>query len=155
MYKRWAALAFVLALCALAMQSANAQATGAPKSKLGGLGKNYPNPFNPETTISFNIGDSLCTDATQHIVSLNIFNLLSQKVASPRLQTPISGGVGSSGSVGQYLTNVRLSCGKYTAYWDGKYQAHPGQSVASSEYIAELVIDGKIMQPVLRMLVTK
>jgi hypothetical protein len=43
---------------------------------------------------------------------------------------------------GQKLQNVLLPCGKYTAFWDGKY-AKTGREVASGVYYFALDVDGK------------
>jgi hypothetical protein len=113
------------------------------------LAQNYPNPFNPETTIPFSVGGGpTCTDhGRQYRVSLRIYNLLTQLVAVPVLQ-------GGSGGVagGQPLENVLLTCGQYTAYWDGKYR-NTGRDVASGIYLYRLEVNGR---PLFRkMIVTK
>ncbi|MFN8667614.1 MAG: hypothetical protein U0164_10595 [Gemmatimonadaceae bacterium] len=110
------------------------------------LGQNYPNPFNPETTIPFSIGGAPgCTDAgRQYRVSLKIYNVLAQFVGTPVLQ-----GGSSSVAGGQPLSNVLLTCGQYTAYWDGKYLAN-GREVASGVYVYRLEIDGK---PIFRKMI--
>jgi hypothetical protein len=149
MRHRWAALSLVLALCCvpevLSAQGPGSRQTGGQ----GGLRQNYPNPFNPETRIPFSIGDEACQDPGKtYRTTLRIYNLLSQVVAIPVLQ-------GGSGSVagGQSLENVPLSCGAYTAYWDGKYRG-TAQEVASGIYFYQLIIDGKVVDS-RKMLVTK
>ena len=138
----WAALLVVLALCAF-----NPRYTAAQSTQQGGrdqgagavLGQNYPNPFNPETTIPFSIGGAPgCPDPSrQFSVSLRIYNVLAQLVAVPVLQ---GGSAGVAG--GQPLSNVLLTCGQYTAYWDGKYLEN-GREVASGVYMYRLEVDGK------------
>lgn len=54
---------------------------------------NYPNPFNPETTITFSI-PNVC------IVDISIYNLKGQKV--------------------KQLVDNNLSAGQYSIIWDGK-----------------------------------
>jgi len=54
---------------------------------------NFPNPFNPETTISFNL-------SKVENIELEIFNIKGQKVKT--------------------LLNEQLSIGKHTVVWDGK-----------------------------------
>jgi len=138
----WAALLVVLALCAF-----NPRYTAAQSTQQGGrdqgagavLGQNYPNPFNPETTIPFSIGGAPgCPDPSRQFrVSLRIYNVLAQLVAVPVLQ---GGSAGVAG--GQPLSNVLLTCGQYTAYWDGKYLEN-GREVASGVYMYRLEVDGK------------
>ena len=58
MYHRWAALALVLALCAISPKKAAGQRLAARAARpegasAGTLGQNYPNPFNPDTYIPF------------------------------------------------------------------------------------------------------
>ena len=104
------------------------------------LGQNYPNPFNPETKIPFTLGDEACTDpGRKYRVSLRIFNLLAQQVAVPVLLN--AGGNSVDGSRVE-LQNVELPCGKYVAYWDGKY-AGTGREVASGVYLYRMEVDGK------------
>ena len=152
MFKRWAALAVVLALTTLVPRSAWAQQQGTSRS--GGLGQNYPNPFNPETVIPFSIGDGTCTDdGRQYEVSIKIYNILSQQVATPKLQAPRSGSL-SSGAVGQLLDKLKLPCGgPYDAYWNGKYQG-TDREVASGVYTVVLTVDRKVTAT-MRVTVTK
>jgi hypothetical protein len=74
-----------------------AQVPGPPtRAARGGfeLEQNYPNPFNPETTIPFTLGEELFGDGAPVVVSLRIFNLLSQPVAIPvALSHPAGAGV--------------------------------------------------------------
>lgn len=143
---RWAALA-VLALT-LTPQLGSAQGTtqGSAKRPAVKLGQNFPNPFNPETRIPFEVS---CSDNPnqQYKVSLRVFNLLAQFVALPVLQ----GGTGSVAG-GQPLENVLLTCGQYTAYWNGNYRSTSNE-VASGIYMYVLEVDGQ--RTVKKMLVTK
>lgn len=144
MLNRWAALALALALCAFTPKYAAGQSTNPPRGRkaAGGLGQNYPNPFNPETTIPFTIGDSSCSDGGQpHVVSLRIYNILAQMVAVPVLQ----GGSSTSGAgaaTGRPVDHLSLTCGQYSAYWDGKI-LNTNTEVPSGVYVYELVIDGQ------------
>lgn len=72
---------------------------------------NYPNPFNPETTIPFEIGGFQPVPAT-----LSVYNLLGQKVAMP--------------------LNKVLSPGLHEVQWDGKNAS--GEAVGSGVYFYEL-----------------
>jgi len=132
MYHRWAALVLVLALCAMSPKSAAGQASNSPPRgrKLGTLGQNYPNPFKPETFIPFTIDD--CNGSGgQRVVSLRIYNVLSQLVAIPVLH-----------GADKPIANLRLSCGEYTGYWNGRVSASRG-TAATGVYVYELVVDGE------------
>ena len=135
---RWAALMTVLTLSVVAPRHASGQGTApAGDRNTAALGQNYPNPFNPTTTIPFLVGDPpACSDQGRvHRVTLRIYNVLAQLVAIPILQ-------GTSGNAGQPLENVQLSCGQYTAYWDGMY-LRSNREVASGVYLYRLEVDGK------------
>ena len=147
---RWAALAAVLAL-ALTPQLGNAQGTtqGTTKRPAVKLGQNFPNPFNPETRIPFVVGDfPTCSDGgRQYKVSLRVYNLLAQLAAVPVLQ----GGTGNVAG-GQPLENVLLTCGLYTAYWNGMYR-NTSNEVASGIYMYAIEVDGQ--RTVKKMIVMK
>jgi hypothetical protein len=141
MKHRWAALGAVLALVAVVPRDLFAQGSqqgGDRRGVEGGLRQNYPNPFNPETFIPFSVGPSQCDDHSKlYRVSVRIYNILTQPIAIPILQ-------GGSGSVagGQPLEKVQLSCGNYTAYWDGK-DKRSGRPAASGIVLYELEINGR------------
>jgi hypothetical protein len=100
------------------------------------LGRNYPNPFNPETTIPFSLNYSLWEDGQAPVVTLRIYNILAQLVAVPMLQ----------GS-GEQLENVPLvwnGTGDYTAYWDGMI-LNTGREAASGVYVYQLIVDGQTL----------
>lgn len=125
----WAAVALGLLLAAPAGLDAQ-QDAGTREVRLG---RNYPNPFNPETTIPFEMDRTWWANAHQPVVSLRIYNVLAQLVAVPILQ----------GS-GELLENVRLQwngTGKYRAYWDGKIRG-TDREAASGVYIYQLTVDG-------------
>src|ERR1044071_8092780 len=122
MFNRWAALVVVLALCALTPDRASGQVVPKPVRPGGKFGQNFPNPFNPETTIPFFVGpdDGNCSDTRkQYAVTIRIFNVFAQSVANPKLQGPLEG-VGTTGFSGRRVENLRLTCGWYTAFFDGK-----------------------------------
>ena len=83
----------------------------APKLKLY---SNYPNPFNPETNISF---DLPCDSE----VTLDIYNIKGQKV--------------------KILTDSRLSAGNHSVIWNGTNSNN--KPVASGVYFYKLRFDGK------------
>lgn len=138
---RWAARVIVLALCALTASPLAARGQQAGKDAITGseLQQNRPNPFNPETRISFTIGGyPNCVDPSrQYRVSLRVYNLLVQLVAVPVLQ---GGSAGVAG--GQPLESVFLPCGEYTAYWDGKV-LNTGRDAASGIYAYRLEVNGR------------
>lgn len=143
---RWAALMIVLALGAMMPSTVGAQSSPTPQPRgesAGKLGQNYPNPFNPETTIPFTIGDPpMCEDPGKtYRVTLRIYNVLAQLVAIPLL---IGGG--------DKLENVSLTCGTYTAFWNGRY-LDSDREVASGIYLYRLEVDGKAV--VKKMIVMK
>ncbi len=132
MYHRWAALALVLALCAVPTKQAagqQSQTQSRERKSAGSLGQNYPNPFNPETSIPFSITD--CEGGAQHTVSIRIYNVLAQLVAVPDLDGPKVP-----------VNKLKLGCGSYVARWDGKV-LNSGREAASGVYMYELVIDSE------------
>lgn len=76
------------------------------------LGQNFPNPFNPATTISYALPERVHVD-------LAIFNLLGQRVRTLRDET--------------------AAAGKYSVVWDGRDQT--GRPVASGVYFYRLSSD--------------
>lgn len=75
---------------------------------------NYPNPFNPTTTIEFSI-----TQKTQ--IELSIFNIKGQKVNT--------------------LLTAELEKGTYTTVWNGNNEL--GKPVSSGIYYCKLNVNGK------------
>jgi len=78
------------------------------------LNNNYPNPFNPTTTISFSIPE-------ESKVDLSIYNIKGQKV--------------------RQLVSDQLLTGQHSVVWDGK-DSHDKQ-VSSGIYLYNLNIDDK------------
>ncbi len=110
--------------------AASAQERPPPKVELR---ENYPNPFFPSTTIPFVLNPELCERGHQPLVSLKIYNVLVQSVAVPILL----------GSNGERLQNLRLRCGEYEAYWDGRLQNGGSGELSPGIYYAQLVVDGE------------
>ena len=79
---------------------------------------NYPNPFNPETTISFNVTQ------TSSFVTLEIFNIKGQKVKQL---------ISTSAN--------QLSAGQHSIVWDGTDSSN--KPVSSGIYMYQLKVDGK------------
>lgn len=75
---------------------------------------NYPNPFNPTTTIRYEIGQT-------GNVSLTVYNMLGQRVAE--------------------LINGAQNSGVYEVTWDGRDIS--GQTAASGVYLYRLSLDGR------------
>ncbi len=114
-----------------------------------GLGRNYPNPFNPTTRIPFTVGDPpVCPSIERgYRVSLKIYNLLAQLVAVPTLVAGdgsiVSGSAfGGVGGAGQAVQDLELPCGQYTAYWNGNYLTG-GREVATGMYLYRLEVNGR------------
>ena len=99
------------------------------------LEQNYPNPFNPETTIPFILGEELFVEGRSVVVSLRIFNILSQLVAHPiALRHPLGEGV-------ELIQLEYTQPGRYEAFWDGTDQL--GRQVASGMYFMQLTVNGQ------------
>jgi hypothetical protein len=96
------------------------------------LKENYPNPFFPATTIPFEISREVCARGHQPVVSLKIYNVLVQVVAIPTLAN------GSS----ERLDSLRLRCGEYRAFWDGRYLDRKGEATPGVYYY-QLTVDGE------------
>lgn len=77
-----------------------------------GLSYNYPNPFNPLTTINYSLEKRTRVD-------ISVYNLLGQKVGT--------------------LVDEVKPAGEYTTYWDGKDDN--GSAVASGVYLYKLETD--------------
>ncbi len=105
---------------------ANPNAASIPVSGMGpelpfdfSLAQNYPNPFNPTTTISFTVGTGTTGGVGPRKVSLEIFNVLGQRVSM--------------------LVNDKLTPGTYNVVWDATTDS--GQRVATGIYLYRLRVD--------------
>ena len=151
MKHEWAALLLVLALTAFQPGSLQAQSATPPGRDKGvELRQNYPNPFNPETYIPFSIGGgaNCANPARQYRVTLRVYNVLAQLVAVPVL---LAAGTNATG--GTALQNVYLTCGEYTAFWNGKF-LDTDREVASGVYLYRIEVDGRVAQ-IKKMIVQK
>lgn len=90
---------------------------------LTSLGNNYPNPFNPETTIRFDLAKS-------GKAKLEIFNVKGQIVKT--------------------LVNGDIDAGYHSIKWNGKDDQ--GKSVSSGVYFSRLISDGKSLTNKMLML---
>ena len=119
------------------MNTASAQVVGSSGEQESGfyLEQNYPNPFNPETKIPFVLYEDLFADGTPVVVSVRIYNVLQQYIATP---TALNHPRGEAVPV----TDLEYaSPGRYETYWDGRDQA--GRHVASGVYFVQIVVDGR------------
>jgi hypothetical protein len=132
--------------------STQAQVAGGqpPKPRRATLGQNYPNPFNPETRIPFAVDPDCTEPSRQYRVTIRIYNLLAQVVAVPVL---LGSSSTSAGGGSPSVQEVTLTCGSYTAYWDGKY-LNSSREAASGVYLYRLDVDGRV-EAVKRFLVAK
>ena len=124
----WAALSLGLLLAAPSLVEAQQDAVR--------LDRNYPNPFNPATTIPFSLDESVFDNGHRPRVSLRIYNVLAQLVAVPILK----------GS-GEVLENVQLTwngTGRYEAFWDGKIRGSDREA-PSGVYVYQLAVDGTVV----------
>ena len=108
------------------------------------LGQNYPNPFNPETRFPFELLESLFSDGRTAIVSVRIFNVLTQFVVSPTALNHPSGQT-------PLVDLEYVSPGRYEAFWDGRDQF--GREVASGIYFVQFTVNG--VQELMRVYVAK
>ena len=108
------------------------------------LGQNEPNPFTPETRIPFELNESLFTEGRTAVVSVRIYNVLQQLVASPvALRHP--------NGQGPLIDLEYTQPGRHEAYWDGRDRS--GREVASGIYFVQLTVNGA--RAIIRMYVTK
>ena len=147
MFHRWAALGLVLAFMAMSPGNAAGQGTKiTPRGPgAGAIGLPYPNPSNPDFHIPFTVGDPSCADVgEQHVVTIQIKNVLAQTVAIPLLvSAPAGGAVGQASPAGDTpVDRVRLGCGRYIAYWGGRFMGTTKEA-PSGTYLILILIDGK------------
>ena len=114
-------------------QEAGRESSGQATSGFS-LESNYPNPFNPETTIPFVLGEDLFVDGRPVVVSMRIYNLLQQPVAAPVALRHPQGGRPALAQL-EYTTP-----GRHEAFWDGR--DFGGNQVASGAYFVQLTVNG-------------
>ncbi len=96
------------------------------------LKENYPNPFYPSTTIPFEIHPEVCRKGYRPLVRLEVLNVLAEVVGIPSI----------SATVPQRLDRIRIKCGEYKSFWDGKY-LDGEREVTTGVYWVRLVVDGR------------
>jgi hypothetical protein len=146
MFHRWPALVLVLVVSAMMPKQAAGQQEQSPqKPSAGKFGRSWPNPFNPVVHTNFTVGGGTCAPTETHVVTVRILNILAQPVVIPVLYGPSANSTsGASSSMnGSRLSSLRLECGDYVAFWDGKVEGG-GREAASGTYIVQLIIDGKL-----------
>jgi len=144
MFHRWPALVLVLVVSAMMPRQAAGQQEQSPqKPSAGRFGKSWPNPFNPVVHTPFSVDG--CAAGQTRVVTVRILNILAQPVVIPVLYGPSANSTSSASSSmnGSRISNLRLECGDYVAFWDGKVEGG-GREAASGTYIVQLIIDGKL-----------
>ena len=130
---------YVWAVLVAALGGADGVLGQAAPPPLVELKQNFPNPFNPATTIPFTLSGDLFANAHRPKVSLKIYNVLAQLVATPILQ-----------GTGEALNELELTCStagsatpcSFNAYWNGNV-LNTDREAASGVYIYQLIVDGR------------
>jgi hypothetical protein len=127
----------VVLLLALGTMSSPASAQGDPgrQDRPRGLRQNFPNPFNPETTIPFELDSGLFESGNPVYVTIRIFDIFRRPVAIP---TALNHPAGDRSPVSKLLYTTP---GLHEAYWDGHNK--DGDKVASGVYIVLLEVNGR------------
>jgi hypothetical protein len=99
------------------------------------LGSNRPNPFTTETRIPFELFDVLFANGRLVVVSIRIFDILTQYVGSP---TALNHPAGDGTAV---IDLEYVAPGRYEALWDGRDSS--GIPVAWGVYIVDLTVNGR------------
>jgi len=134
----------VILLLGMALMATRAEAqVGGNRDRGSRLGPNYPNPFNPETTIPFSLLEEDFQGGRPAVVTIKIYSVLLELVAHPT----------AIGRAGEEVNKLEYTdAGKYTAFWNG-YDRR-GRKVGSGVYIVQLEINGRNVSSQ-KILVTK
>ncbi len=119
---------------AQAQQGGAAAQRGAPEHGFR-VFQNYPNPFRGETRIPFELHDAAFPEGRPAVVSVRIYNVLREFVASPTaLAHPAGDGV-------PVVDLDYLSPGRHEVFWDGRDRT--GALVPSGVYFLEMTVNGR------------
>jgi hypothetical protein len=117
-----------------------AQSSSSTRDRGFQLQQNFPNPFNPETTIPFDLFPAMFESGKPVVVTIRIFNVLHQPVAIP---TALNHPAGN----GTAVENLEYaSPGTHLAYWNGLDR--DGRKVASGLYYVLLEVNGRRATPI-------
>jgi len=145
--RRTLGVGIVLLFLALLIPGA-AQAQQSPAGQKPGfrLGLSYPNPFNPEVTIPFELDPELFTGGRPVVVTMRIKDILGRLVAIPAALNHPDGNGAKMDNL-EYTTS-----GPMKAYWDGTDRY--GRKVGSGMYLLETIVNGERLPPQ-KLVVTK
>ncbi|MEE8361177.1 MAG: hypothetical protein V3R71_03435, partial [Gemmatimonadales bacterium] len=104
-----------------------------PPPPLGIIQRNFPNPFTKRTIIPFEVLPVACVGGARPVVTIQILNVLVQRVASPTLRD-------STGA--RMIDALPLQCGRYLAFWNRTLSDGPGQATPGS-YFYRLFVNGE------------
>jgi hypothetical protein len=107
--------------------------------------QNYPNPFLSDTRIPFELGNGAFPSGRPALVSMRIYNVLREWVATPTAMAHPSGD-GAAVLELEYGT-----AGRHEVYWDGLGRS--GTPVAAGVYLLEVTVNGSAQ--VLKMTVRR
>ena len=144
---RTAVLVALIALAALpaSIRAQSQQRRSEPSARRGHLLPNQPNPVEGETLIPFRIGpDSCATSEERYVVTLRIYNILSQMVAVPVLVDSMTQATAEGDSTAVPRPPVRelqLPCGSYVARWNGRID-RDGRRASAGVYMYQLLVNG-------------
>jgi hypothetical protein len=117
-----------------AQQGSTAAQRGAPEHGFRVL-QNYPNPFRGETRIPFELHDAAFPEGRPAVVSVRIYNVLREYVASPTaLAHPAGDGV-------PVVDLDYSSPGRHEVFWDGRDRS--GVLVPQGVYFLEMTVNGR------------
>jgi hypothetical protein len=97
--------------------------------------QNYPNPFGSDTRIPFELHDGAFVDGRPAVVSMRIYNVLRELVATPTA-------LGHPAGEGSPVSDLEYGIpGRHEVYWDGRNRS--GALVSSGVYLLEVMVNGR------------